>query len=588
MDYSNQYYSPQKMPQSQQQQHQHQSQAITVHNTQPGQNRRGPWSPEEDRKLMELISIFGPSNWVRISNTLNTRTPKQCRERYHQNLKPSLNRTPITNEEGELIEKLVAKYGKKWAEIARHLNGRSDNAIKNWWNGGANRRRRASTQVGIMDEGSSGSTSGSGKVSPDPAVASAGAGSVSSILHDHKPLPSVPTSSTASSLNSVSVLPTPSSLSQPQSSQSSQHSINSVSSQTSFSLPPPLPQKQHSTVSTSSASSSTTIPSQYPQVPHLPQISFNTSMFGGSQGDLSKEKLESMTPPHPPSGSMRPSNLRSASFDIHSNNLPHLQNILPSIMNPQQSAHGQHTPSHQSQQQHTDHPPVMLPSKRRLIDESQMSTARRHSTANTIYSLPHSTNHYTNSNPNLTQCVPLSSTNSGSNSNSTGNVSPYYGSPLLLGHQASRHNSLSHFEFSSLASGNNSSSTSRRSSIAPDFFPNPLSNNNSTNNNNTVNGSNNSIATPNSHKRNTSQNSFNSPSISTTNRFSVSGPSSMSKLTPISNGNQSKPLPPIQDQSMSPTGVRLPGISTFSDNSEKKIEEDKAKVTKISVSNLID
>lgn len=26
----------------------------------------------------------------------------------------------------------------------RHLNGRSDNAIKNWWNGGANRRRRAS------------------------------------------------------------------------------------------------------------------------------------------------------------------------------------------------------------------------------------------------------------------------------------------------------------------------------------------------------------------------------------------------------------------------------------------------------------
>ncbi|KAI1320743.1 Homeodomain-like protein [Xylariaceae sp. FL0255] len=104
--------------------------------------RRGPWSQREDDLLMSLVQSQGPLNWVRISQQLHSRTPKQCRERYHQNLKPTLNHDPITPEEGILIEKLVNELGKRWAEIARRLNNRSDNAVKNWWNGSMNRRRR--------------------------------------------------------------------------------------------------------------------------------------------------------------------------------------------------------------------------------------------------------------------------------------------------------------------------------------------------------------------------------------------------------------------------------------------------------------
>ncbi|KAH7309417.1 Homeodomain-like protein, partial [Stachybotrys elegans] len=104
--------------------------------------RRGPWSQFEDDLLMTLIQNHGCSNWVRISQELGSRSAKQCRERYHQNLNPSLNHEPITKEEGQLINYLVDTKGKRWAEIARQLHGRCDNSVKNWWNGSQNKRRR--------------------------------------------------------------------------------------------------------------------------------------------------------------------------------------------------------------------------------------------------------------------------------------------------------------------------------------------------------------------------------------------------------------------------------------------------------------
>jgi len=108
--------------------------------------RRGPWSQAEDLYLCQLVHSQGALNWVRIAQMIGTRSPKQCRERYHQNLKPTLNHAPISAEEGALIERMVGEMGKRWADIARSLHGRSDNAVKNWWNGSMNRKRRIATR----------------------------------------------------------------------------------------------------------------------------------------------------------------------------------------------------------------------------------------------------------------------------------------------------------------------------------------------------------------------------------------------------------------------------------------------------------
>ena len=91
---------------------------------------------------MQLVSMYGPEQWMEISKDHGSRNAKQCRERYHQNLKPTINRGPITAEEGVHIERLHAEKGPKWAEISRALGGRSDNQVKNWYNGQKNRRTK--------------------------------------------------------------------------------------------------------------------------------------------------------------------------------------------------------------------------------------------------------------------------------------------------------------------------------------------------------------------------------------------------------------------------------------------------------------
>jgi hypothetical protein len=93
-----------------------------------------PFTLDEDRVLLQFVALNGPRSWGQLAAQLHNRTPKQCRERWNNQLNPGINRSPWSPEEDEILAEKHAALGNQWAKIARFLPGRNDTQVKNRWN----------------------------------------------------------------------------------------------------------------------------------------------------------------------------------------------------------------------------------------------------------------------------------------------------------------------------------------------------------------------------------------------------------------------------------------------------------------------
>lgn len=93
--------------------------------------RHGRWTEPEIQKLDQLVAQYGTDDWVAVAQGVQSRTPRQCLERWKWQQDKSLKKGRYTAAEDKAILDAVAKYGENFAAVkaaiksertARHIS----------------------------------------------------------------------------------------------------------------------------------------------------------------------------------------------------------------------------------------------------------------------------------------------------------------------------------------------------------------------------------------------------------------------------------------------------------------------------------
>ena len=94
---------------------------------------RQKFTEEEDAKLIALVKLYGAHQWNIIAQSIPNRTGRQCRDRYVNYLVNTLSNGPWTPEEDKFLVEKVIEIGSHWSALMKFFPGRSANNIKNRW-----------------------------------------------------------------------------------------------------------------------------------------------------------------------------------------------------------------------------------------------------------------------------------------------------------------------------------------------------------------------------------------------------------------------------------------------------------------------